>query len=140
MDYLKKKLLSLVFLITLITTTVYSDSFFIIKHGSKNSYDPIILTPKDSLVETTHPRSPEAYIELSYFMYEPKSTRIKFICLKKNYDFDEAYSATMWFLEEFCIEYNYRRPVVRKHPSERYERRGGFEYVIYEAYVDLKDK
>lgn len=140
MDYLKKKLLSLVFLVTLITTTVYSDSFFIIKHDSKNSYDPIILRPKDSLVETTHPRSPEAYIELSYFMYEPKSTRIKFICLKKNYDFDEAYSATMWFLEEFCIEYNYRRPVVRKHPSERYERRGGFEYVIYEAYVDLRDK
>ena len=140
MEYFKKKLLLLFFLITLVTATVYSDSFFIIKHSSKNIYDPIILVPKDGLIETTHPRSPEAYIELSYFMYEPKSTRIKFICLKKNYDFDEAYSATMWFLEEFCIEYNYRRPVVRKHPSERYERRGGFEYVIYEAYVDLKDK
>lgn len=140
MSYLRKKLFLLALLTVLVTTTAYSDSFFIIKRSSKNIYDPIILTPKNSLIETTHPRSPEAYIELSYFMYEPKSTRIKFICLKKNYDFDEAYSATMWFLEEFCIEYNYRRPVIRKHPSERYERRDGFEYVIYEAYVDLKDK
>lgn len=140
MGYLRKKIFLLVLLATLVPTMIYSDSFFNVKQNSKNSYTPLILTPKDNLVETTHPRSPEAYIELSYFMYEPKSVRIKFICLKTNYNFDEAYSATMWCLEEFCIEYNYRRPVVRKHPSEHYERKDGFEYVIYEAYVDLKDK
>lgn len=140
MDYLRKKLFLIVLLAIIVTALVYSNSFFDIKHSSKNIYTPLILTPKDSLIETTHPRSPEAYIELSYFMYNPKSVRIKFICLKKNYDFDEAYSATMWCLEEFCIEYNYRKPIVRKCSSEHYERKDGFEYAIYEAYVDLKNK
>lgn len=120
-------------------STIYGDSFFNVKCTSKTNYEPLILVPKNSLV-STHPRSPEAYIELSYFMYEPRSVRIRFICLKDHYDFDEAYTATMWALEEFCIEYNFRRPVVRKRPSEHYEKHDGFEYVIYEAYVDLKPK
>lgn len=140
---MKKFLCILLFI--LFVPTLYGDINFNIAKQPSGKYDFTTFTAtqdfKVLLNTSLSAKHRDFSIWLNYYKLGSNCWgRIYYYVKDEEYDFDEAYTVTMHFLEAFCTENDFRKPVLRQQPEVKRSRRNGIIYTRYEAYMEFLPK